>query len=141
MCLKLVTRDHENNTRKAESNAQSWESCAALKVYEFVYPEFDFPLHISGKDSPKVQQRVTLRHHNTLFSCMRPWSIERIQDHADYDPGRDSWADKTGRKRPRTVRELPDVFLSVVDEGASHQPGRTDESGTNCSQFLCRSLF
>lgn len=110
-CFWLVAQDAQHNTRKAEDNADTWGIYACIRMLVYAYPEINFsaPDHV-------LQWRWDLLHHCTFFEFVRRPYFEPISELSGYDPDKDPWGPKSGRRKPTNMTEALEILLELVDE-------------------------
>lgn len=123
-CIDLPSQGNHVHINMAEDNAESWSLLCVFRVLMFAYPDLDFQAAYDEDYTPtwdewKIYPRSTLLHHCTLFEYLRHPDMKpyrSITEHPDYDAQKDAWAAHTGRKRPKSGKELLRVVDGIVKQ-------------------------
>lgn len=127
-CLGLRILDEQNDTIRAEGNAETWAIYGNIRLLIYTYPELDF---LSG---PVVVHRKTMLHHFSAFNILRHPDSVMIQDLPDYNVEKDLWVQKKGKRTPNTIKALLNQLIAMYN---MHGPGLDDllrEAGLGTGQ-------
>lgn len=116
-CLALRVVDEENDTLRAEGNADTWAIHANIRLLIYAYPEFDF---LSGLVVVHIK---SLLHHFSAFNVLRYPGSAYIQDLPNYEAGKDPWLQKKGKRTPKTVKVLLNQLIAMYN---LHGPSMDD---------------
>jgi len=116
-CLALRLLDEQNDTIRAEGNAETWDIYGTLRLLIYAYPELDF---LSG---PVIVYRQKVLHHFSAFSVLRHPGTTPIQHLPNYDAQEDLWLQKQGERTPRTVKALLNQLIAMYN---MHGPSMED---------------
>jgi len=122
-CLALRVVDEQNDTLRAEGNAETWAIHATIRLLIYAYPELDF---LSG---PVVGCRKTLLHHFSAFNVLRHPNSTLIQDLPDYDAEKDLWLQKKGERTPKTVKALLNQLIAMYNMHGPSMDVMLEEAG------------
>lgn len=127
-CLALRVIDEQNETLRAEANAETWANHANIRLLIYAYPELDF---LSG---PVVRCRKTLLHHFSAFNVLRHPNLTLIQDLPDYNAEKDLWLQKKGKRTPKTVKALLNQLIAMYNMHGPSMDVMLKEAGLRLGQ-------